>query len=222
VSPQFTVRVADLEDGPRTIVWELPVSWFAEALEGTEASARTAGRAEVTLSLNGREVLVRGRVVAPLSMPCVVTLDPVPVEVDTEVLLLLLPSVPPRVGRRPRARQDGTTPRGEAGRGKDTRRQRPERTVREGPKGWESDPTLSETDAAQDTYDGETVVLDGFFREAVLLELPMAPRRSDLPSPADEASSHRPAATGSAAEPSLDPRLKPLAAIASRLRKNKE
>jgi uncharacterized metal-binding protein YceD (DUF177 family) len=79
---------------------------------------------------------------------------------------------------------------------------------------------LTEDDAAEDTYTGDQVVLDEFVREFLVLELPMMPVRSDLRSEA------RPAIPA-APDPSddsdschgVDPRLRPLAEIASRLSK---
>ena len=78
--------------------------------------------------------------------------------------------------------------------------------------------------AAQDTYDGEQVVLDSFVREFILLDLPMTPLRSDLPLAEDAAIAPPSGSADSAAgtEQTVDPRLAPLAAIAHRLRKDKE
>ena len=83
---------------------------------------------------------------------------------------------------------------------------------------------LSDELAAQDSYDGEQVVLDPFVREFILLDLPMNVMRTDLP-PAPDAAIAPPSESSDsshAAEQPLDPRLAPLAAIASRLRQNKE
>ncbi len=65
-------------------------------------------------------------------------------------------------------------------------------------------------------------MLDGFVREFLLLELPMTVRRSDLPSTDDPAIAPPSAEPGGAEPRPIDPRLAPLAAIASRLRQNKE
>jgi hypothetical protein len=59
-------------------------------------------------------------------------------------------------------------------------------------------------------------VLDEFIREFLLLELPLYPRRPDLPSP-EESIVSRPLA-GPTGEQSIDPRLEPLAKLAARLR----
>ncbi|MGC4089731.1 MAG: hypothetical protein QM756_17955 [Polyangiaceae bacterium] len=78
---------------------------------------------------------------------------------------------------------------------------------------------LSDSDAARDTFDGERIVLDDFVREFLVLELPMYPRRSDLPS--DRSPAIAPPSTETP-EASVDPRLLPLASIASRLRDQKK
>ncbi len=224
MSRQYVVPVAELEDGPRSYGWDLPVAWLERALQETEATPRGGGRADVTLTLTGREVLVRGSVVAPLVMPCVVTLDPVPIDVTASLFLLLTPPPPPthRGRRAPAETARGTTAHRRA-------KRQPERRARTSPRAasgeetaWGDDATLSDAEAGRDLYDGEIVVLDGFLREAIMLELPMAPRRSDLPLEPVEATAHRSAASVAASGPPLDPRLLPLAAVARRLRKNKE
>ncbi|HOU93727.1 MAG TPA: DUF177 domain-containing protein [Polyangiaceae bacterium] len=224
MSRQYVVQVAELEDGPRSFGWDIPVAWLERALQETEATPRCGGRADVTLTLTGREVLVRGSVVAPLVMPCVVTLDPVPIDVTASLFLLLTPPPPParRDRRAPPETTGGTLKRRRA-------KEQAERRGRSGPRAaggggttWDDDATLSDSEAGRDLYDGETVVLDEFLREAILLELPMAPRRSDLPLEPVDATAHRSAASVAASGPPVDPRLLPLAAIARRLRKNKE
>ena len=79
-----------------------------------------------------------------------------------------------------------------------------------------AEPELSTEETAPDTFTGEEIALDDFIREFVLLELPLYPRRPDLPSP-EESIVSRPLA-GPTGEPSIDPRLEPLAKIAERLR----
>jgi uncharacterized metal-binding protein YceD (DUF177 family) len=154
--------------------------------------------------------VARGKALVSIEMPCVVTLDPVPLELEPEIFLMLAPSAESRAAARP-ARARG----GEQG----------ERTARGRHKkeegGWAVDPELSPTTAAQDTYDGEKIVLDEFLREFILLELPMYPRRSDLPSEETPAIG-APSEVEEPSEAPIDPRLLPLAAIASRLREKKD
>jgi uncharacterized protein len=161
----------------------------------TEAqSDGTAGTLEVYAKKNGREVLVKGQVRASITMPCARTLEPVAVKLDAPILLLLTPrpaasASPGKGGRRQRGRADGE-----------------DETSAE---------QLSAEQAARDEYDGDTVELDGFVREHLLLELPLFPVRSDLPFDPTPATDTPPDEAG----PVLDPRLAPLAALASELQR---
>lgn len=219
----FSVAVADLERGDRELDEEIPVEWLAKAMEGTEATPRgTPGRLEVSVSKNGREVMVRGHARAAVTMPCARTLDPVDFDLDADMFLLLTPAAavpagPAKTSKKPRpATSEQAVPKAKAPRGtpgKGARKQKED----EGS-------GLGDDDAAHDTYDGEKVVLDRFVREFLVLELPMVPLREDLrseASPAIERPPERADATRSTRD-SVDPRLAPLAAIASRLRDKKE
>jgi uncharacterized protein len=76
----------------------------------------------------------------------------------------------------------------------------------------EEDAPLAEK-AAEDTYDGEEVILDPFVRESIILEFPAFPLRSDLRSE-DSGAIGAP----QAAEAAIDPRLLPLKELAARLK----
>jgi uncharacterized metal-binding protein YceD (DUF177 family) len=207
--PIFVLSAADLERGPKKVNWAIPEGWLREMLTDSQATPRGDGSLELELSKNGPEVVARGRAQVSVEMPCVVTLDPVPLELEPEIFLMLAPSPEARAAARP------ARTRGGAG------GERPARGRGKAEGGWAVDPELSPATAAQDTYDGEKIVLDEFLREFILLELPMYPRRSDLPS--EETPAIR--APSEVAEPSeapVDPRLLPLAAIASRLREKKD
>jgi len=219
--PAFRVPVADLKRGPVTVTWTVPRGWLARALEGSEATPTADGSLSVQLSTNGSDVVVRGRARVSVTMPCAVTLEPVPLSLEPDIFLLLAPALDSEtidLAGRP-AKRGCRTGSASRPRGKDQ-----DRRGRSKHRGWADDPMLSTEDAAQDRYDGEQVVLDGFLREFILLELPMNVRRSDLPngedaaiappSPADRASP--------TTEKPVDPRLAPLAALASRLRQDKE
>lgn len=67
-------------------------------------------------------------------------------------------------------------------------------------------------EAEHDTYDGETVVLDDFVREALLLELPNFPLCSEA-CPGIRPAELAPGAEPSAASERVDPRLAPLGAL---------
>jgi uncharacterized metal-binding protein YceD (DUF177 family) len=205
----FVVPAADLERGPREVSWAIPEGWLRGALSESSATPRGDGKLELELSKNGREVVARGRAEVNVEMPCVVTLDPLPFRLEPEIFLMLTPAASAKTASRP-ARERGAS-KGERG----------PRDRKNEVGGWAVDPELSASNAAQDTYDGEKIVLDEFLREFILLELPMYPRRSDLPSEETPAIG----APSVVAEPSpaaVDPRLMPLAAIASRLRDQKK
>jgi len=159
-------------------------------------------------------------------MPCVVTLDPVPVPVRTELVLML-------------SQQGGATTSHEGHVAR--RRPRPERPEsaaspeKTGPAkhkhpknsaktedGWSQTPVLDDETAGQDTFDGHEIVLDGFAREFLILELPMFPRRSDLPTDTAGANPPLPADSQPVGDKPIDPRLSPLAELKSRLEKIKK
>lgn len=196
-SPLFVVPVADLDRGEVERTWPLTPEFLSASLQGSDATPRgTPGRLHVSLGKNGREVVIRGHLEAELTMPCARTLDPVNIDVACPVFLLLSPP--------PAAPKASGAPRGK----------------RAGKKGgnWTEDPILTLEDAATDTYDGENVVLDSFVREFLLLELPLFPLRSDLHSTPQPAIESPPQASAAGEPERIDPRLAPLAAIASRLR----
>lgn len=222
-TPHFVVPLADLEDGPRRVRWGITTDWLRRALEGTEATPKEDGWIEVELSLNGREVMVRGKAEVQLTMPCAVTLDPTDVEVRPDVFLLLSPAGSGPGGPRRGPARTGGPAASPGGRGKERGKSRPaERTHSEGRHDWTADPVLSPEDAGRDVYSGKEIVLDHFVREFILLELPMTPRRSSLPSTAVEATPLRPAEPGAHGEAPIDPRLAPLADIANRMRPAKK
>ena len=216
----FIVPVADLERGPRTVTFTLDEAWLRKALEGTDATPRHAGSATVELSKSGRDVMVRGRVEAALSMPCVVTLDPLDIDLNPEIFLMLspAPSEPRALSNRAAKRRAGQgAERAEA---KDPPRGGASRK-RGGDEELEEGELLDATAAARDTFDGSQIELDSFFREFLVLDLPMFPRRSDLPLAEGPAIGAPPPEPGEH-EPVIDPRLQPLAALRSRLRDSKE
>jgi len=182
------------------------VAWLETAFSETEARPRgVPGRLTVTVGKSGRDVMVRGRAGAAVTVPCARTLDPVDVDLDAEVFLLLSPAGP-RIERAPRSRKE---------RQGGHKKQRSAEKV--------DAHAESSLDAARDAFDGEEVVLDDFIREFLLLELPMFPLRPDLRS-AETTGMAVPSPAGpepDLAHKSIDPRLAPLAQIASRLSEKK-
>jgi uncharacterized protein len=85
-----------------------------------------------------------------------------------------------------------------------------------GKKGKEPEYEFASDEAEHDTYDGDTVVLDDFIREALLLELPNFPLCSEAcpgirpVEPAEDAGS-------AVASERIDPRLAPLGALRAAL-----
>lgn len=208
---QFVVLLADLEDGPQRASYEVGKPWFDWALEATEASAsEKPGRLELEITKNSAEVLVRGRLEVEVTLPCARTLTPLTLALEPEVFLMLRQEAESErpVARSRRARQQKDRPT----RGKGTKE-----------KGWAGDPELSPSEAGQDVFTGERIVLDPFLREFVVLELPMFPVAEGLPLPAINATPSRPEPERGASEP-LDPRLAPLAELKRRLtaQENKE
>lgn len=200
----FKVPLADLEQGPKSVDFDLSLGWLADAFAGTEATAVEPGLLSVEVSKNGREVMVRGRAQVQVTMPCSRTLEPVPIALTPEIFLMLSQASATRPGR--------STARRKKGRGAPpTAETKPKKD-----RGWDDDPPLDSQTAASDTFSGEEVVLDPFVREFLLLDLPMFPVRSDLP-PVDKAAI--PPAPSDQGEVPIDPRLAPLQAIAERLRK---
>ena len=214
MEPSLVISVADLDDGPRSVRFELSEAWVDAALAGSEASSAGPGQVEVELLKNGSQVMVRGHAELAVTMTCVRTLAPVQVPLKPDIFLMLSEALPD-LGARRRERK----PRRKKGR---LQAQTPEKPAKMSHRAWHDDPELSNERAAQDTYDGEKVVLDTFVREFILLDLPMSPTVSDLPSEDKAAIPPAPSAEGSEPSAPLDPRLAPLAAIAERLREHKK
>jgi len=191
----------------------LDQKWLDEALAETEALSRGAGAVDATITKNGARVIVRGRVTAPLTMPCARTLDPVEVDVDVELLLVLSParSVSEALQRKASRKKTGASLARRPAKG-------PEAEA--GPATKERE--ISAEEVAQDVYSGTEVVLDGFVREHIILELPMVPLRSDLRGQDNPAIPAPPGDAVAEAGKRLDPRLAPLAEVAGRLKHEKE
>lgn len=199
----FSVPIRDLERSDLRRSWEIPPDWLDWALAESEArSAGVPGTLELYLKKQGREVLVKGRAKANVTMPCARTLEPVSVGLDAEIMLLLTQRATP------------STPAGKAGPRR--RKSVPGASGAGHPENDADDGTsehLSAEQAARDEYSGEIVELDAFVREHLLLELPLFPVRSDLPFESNAATNTPPDESGAAP----DPRLAPLAALASQL-----
>jgi uncharacterized protein len=146
-------------------------------------------------------------------MPCARTLDPVDVDVDTELMLVLSParSVNHVSQRKASRKKTAASPREAAPKG-------PKAEVGHVAKERE----ISAEEAAEDVYSGTEIVLDAFVREHIILELPMVPLRSDLREQDKPAIPAPPVDVMSDAGKRIDPRLAPLADVAGRLKHEKE
>jgi len=221
----FVVPVADVERGPRNVTFTLDEAWLREAMEGTEATPRRPGSVTVELSKSGKDIMVRGRAEAAMSMPCVVTLDPLDIDLAPEIFLMLTPAPSEAAGKGGRTEKKrsvaGASGKGGAGKEAPAEARATASRKRGGKEDDEEGELLDDSTAARDTYEGSQIELDSFIREFLLLELPMFPRRSDLPSSEGPAIGPR-SVEPDEQEPVIDPRLQPLAALRSRLRESKE
>ena len=207
------------------MTFTLDEAWLREAFEGTDATPRRPGSATVELSKSGRDILVRGRIEVPVSMPCVVTLDPLDIDLTPEIFLMLAPAPSEPAGKGGKGGHGEKRRAGPSAQGKEApveargAASRKRAAKDEDEEGELLDPVA----AARDYFEGSQIELDSFFREFLLLELPMFPRRSDLPSSPGPAIGPRlETPEADEQEPVIDPRLQPLAALRSRLRDSKE
>src|SRR4051812_27788522 len=162
----FTIPANDIDTAGYPVDADLPMDWLASELAEGNLTATAPGHFTGRLSRTGigtgnpDEIVLRGRVRAELTTPCARCMDPSAVSVNTEMTLLLRPApsakAPPKHDKK-RANGNGKTP----------------------PKAEEEEYEFTSEEADFDLYDGETVVLDPFIREAILLEVPNFPLCSD-------------------------------------------
>jgi uncharacterized metal-binding protein YceD (DUF177 family) len=211
-----------LEWGPKSITWPITEAWLKRTLEGSDATPWSSepGTLTMELSKQGKEIIARGNARVKVSMACVVTLDPIEIELNPEIFLMLAPGESAD-GRGGHGSKRKSAAKGAPDKPGASDKPKEKSKSAKSDKNWTEDPELTDREAAQDTYEGSEVVLDSFVREFILLELPMYPRRSDLPADAALATAP-PSADSGEEKPPIDPRLLPLAAIASRLREKKE
>lgn len=189
------VPAHDIDTAGLAFEAELPAAWLDAQLADADIQGDGPGRIEARLSRSGDDVVVRGKVRAALRSPCARCLEPARASVEAELSLLLkaAPSLP--------------VPSSAGG--------KKGKAAPAGPAGKEPEYEFSAEEADVDVFDGETVVLDPFVREAILLEVPNFPLCSDecagiaLP----RAEEPEPPEEGAP----LDPRLAPLGALRSKL-----
>ncbi|WP_433937028.1 DUF177 domain-containing protein [Sorangium cellulosum] len=212
---QIAVSANDIDISGISLDMPLPTDWLNAELADADVSGRAPGHLSARLSRTGNEIVVRGRVKAPVATPCARCLSPAPLDIDAELSLLLRPA-PKAESHGPGHRHRRDDAAGRNGSAKaETKTKEPEYEF-----------TAEEADV--DTYDGETVVLDPFIREAILLEMPNFPLCSEACPGIGPAASREDREGGSStlvagageedgAAPGLDPRLAPLSALRDKL-----
>lgn len=156
----IVVQANDIDTTGLDVANELPVDWLKTQLAEADATAKVPGRFTGRLSRSGKaDIVVRGKLTAEVRMPCARCLAETKHAVATELSLLLRPRPIAKGHKSSERRGADATPRNGGGSGKN---RTPE---------YE----FSAEEADLDEYDGERVVLDGFIREAILLELPSFP-----------------------------------------------
>jgi uncharacterized protein len=216
----LVIPAADLDAVGRSIDADLPLSWLDRQLAECDVKGVEPGHLAARLSRSGTDVIVRGRLRAAVQMPCARCLEPARVDVDTE-LSLLLKAVPasavqepaePRRTEANRPQPEGKA-KGQAGAANKAAAPAKKKSAKE--KDLQEYEFANE-EADLDTYDGETVILDDFVREAILLEMPIFPLCSE------SCPGIRPASPegGDAGDiQPIDPRLAPLGALRAALGK---
>jgi uncharacterized protein len=188
---QLSISAHDIDAAGLAVETDLPAEWLTEALSEASLRGTSPGHFSGRLSRSGNDIVVRGRISAKFTTPCARCLEPAAVSVDAELSLLLKPIT--AEGARA---HDGKKTNGHAPGAKPAQKE---------PEDYE----FSSEEADTDTYDGDTVVLDLFIREAILLEIPNFPLCSEA-CPGIRAAARAPAAA-------VDPRLAPLGALRAKL-----
>jgi uncharacterized protein len=151
--PLLAISANDIDIAGLPVDAPLPVDWLAAALADTGVTPDGPGRFQGRLSRSGAaDIVVRGRFQASVTTPCARCLSPARIPVDTELSLLLRP---------------------------EGRKAAPGQKEKEKEKEKEPEYEFTAHEADLDVYDGETVVLDPFLREAILLEMPNFPLCSE-------------------------------------------
>lgn len=176
----LVITANDIDQAGITFEQSLPTEWLDAELAESGARATSPGEVKARLSRSGKsDVVVRGTCHAELEVPCARCLKPTEIGVNGELSLLLKVRVAPADGPRPTARANAGA---KAGAPREATRSAATPPAPKGLKGKAarmSEYEFTSEEADLDEYDGETVVLDSFVREALLLELPNFPLCSD-------------------------------------------
>ncbi|MDI1475638.1 DUF177 domain-containing protein [Polyangium sp. y55x31] len=210
--PLFAIPAGDIDAAGRSIAADLPVAWLDEQLSDCDVRSAEPGHVSGRISRSGADIVVRGRVHTVLQAPCARCLEPTKLDVDAEMSLLLKPAAPAVLAQKADEKRAAAQAKKAAGGSTKTETGKKASKEKELPE-YE----FSSDEAEVDVYDGETVVLDGFIREAILLEMPIFPLCSEACPGIRPAS---PEAVEGGAEPPIDPRLAPLGALRAALSKS--
>jgi len=191
-SPEFSIPAHELDASGKRFRFPVRLAWLRGALEATDVGASGPdGELDVRVSRSGTDVVVRGLLAAQIEVPCARCLEPARVTVREELSALAIPT-------------GGARPASGKGAGK-----------RDG----EAELTeLTAEDADVLSYDGETLVLDDFVRDELLLGIPMIPLCSEGCTGIRPRAGIAPPAEGdgSATDPPIYPRLRPLLGLKSK------
>lgn len=222
--PLFAIAAADIDAAGRSLEADLPVAWLDAELAECDAHATAPGHLSARLSRSGGEVVVRGHAHAVLEAACARCLEPAKLDIDAELSLLLKPVPGAAAVARVQAKRAEAKASKAAKAAKEAGGKAPSKSEagsdkgaagKRASKGKGGEKELPEYEFASDeadldVYDGEMVVLDGFVREAILLEMPIFPLCSESCPGIRPAS---PEAVDGGDTPTLDPRLAPLRAL---------
>ena len=89
---EFSVPARDLDASGRHYRFSVRSSWLRGTFEGTDVrAAGPDGELDVRLSKSGKDVVVRGTVIAELVVPCARCLDPARIAVKEPLVALVVP-----------------------------------------------------------------------------------------------------------------------------------
>lgn len=212
--PLFSVPVHDLDISGKDLRAKIPGAWLDSVLAESHLRHIGEGELDVHLSQTGQEVLVRGTIRVTLEVECARCLAPVRLGDEFELTLLLRPSTKPRRATGSAARPIPHRERMPKKAERKSRRSRPA----------EEEYEFTSEEADMDVYEGDEIVLDGFVREALLLEEPISPLCSDacegIRPPAD--SSPQAYEDGADTIQASDPRLSRIAELISQKKTKKK
>jgi uncharacterized protein len=90
---EFPIPVSELDAGGKEYRFAVRPSWIRGVLEGHEATASDRdGSLSVRASKSGHDVVVNGKLEAPLNVPCARCLEPFPLPIKSDIAVLYAPA----------------------------------------------------------------------------------------------------------------------------------